>query len=248
MIPWIQIDKVQVPGAEVELSLMRRGTEFSMKLGQNELMNSRLSGSEQALATLSCKRIEGVKQPRILIGGLGMGFTLRAALAVLGADARIIVAELVPAVIAWARGPMAELFGGSLTDPRAEIREADVADVIGASRQTFDAVLLDVDNGPEGLIRKANDALYDAKGLQAIRGALRPGGVLAVWSSGTNAAFTKRLRAADFEVNEVGVRATTKRSGAHHVIWFATKPRAAAKASNGTNSTASNSKTTKARG
>ena len=228
MIPWIQIDKTKVPGAEIELSLKRRGAEFSMMLGQNELMNSRLSGSEEALATLSCKRIEGVKRPHILIGGLGMGFTLRAALKVLGSDARVVVAELVPAVIAWARGPMAELFGDSLADPRAEIREADVADVISSSRQTFDAVLLDVDNGPEGLIRKANDALYDNRGLQAIRGALRPGGVLAVWSSGPNMAFTKRLRSADFEVNEVGVRATTKRSGAHHVIWFATKPKAAA--------------------
>jgi|SRR5580698_8334351 spermidine synthase len=231
MIRWIQIDKTKVPGAEVELTLKRRGAEFSMMLGQNELMNSRLSGSEEALATLSCRRIEGVKRPHILIGGLGMGFTLRAALKVMGADARIVVAELVPAVIAWARGPMAELFGNSLADPRAEIREADVADVIASSRSVFDAVLLDVDNGPEGLIRKANDALYDAKGLHAIRNALRPGGVLAVWSSGPNVTFTKRLRSADFDVNEVGVRATTKRSGAHHVIWFATKPKTEAKAS-----------------
>src|SRR6201992_2068087 len=130
MIPWLQIDSARVPGAEVELRLMRRGSDFSMMLGQNELMNSRLSGSEEALATLSCKRIEGVKRPHLLIGGLGMGFTLRAALKVLGADARIVVAELVPAVIAWARGPMAELFGDSLSDPRAEIREADVAEVI----------------------------------------------------------------------------------------------------------------------
>jgi spermidine synthase len=230
MIPWLQIDKVQVPGAEVELRLMRRGSDFSMMLGQNELMNSRLSGSEEALGTLSCKRIEGVKRPHILIGGLGMGFTLRAALAVLGTDARITVAELVPAVIAWARGPMAELFGGSLTDPRASIYQGDVVDVIRSSPAAFDAVLLDVDNGPEALIRKANDALYDTKGLQAIGRALQPGGVLAVWSSGPNLAFSKRLRAAGFDVNEVGVRATTKRSGAHHVIWFATKPEAAAKA------------------
>src|SRR5665213_334086 len=227
MIPWIQIDKVEVPGAEVELSLMRRGTEFSMKLGQNELMNSRLSGSEQALATLSCKRIEGVKQPCILIGGLGMGFTLRAALAVLGAEARIVVAELVPAVIAWARGPMAEWCGDSLTDPRADIRSADVVEVIEAQASAYDAILLDVDNGPAGLIRKANDALYDLRGLQAIRRALRPGGVLAVWSSGPDPAFSRRLRDAGFEVNEVAVRATTKRSGARHVIWFATRSEAA---------------------
>src|ERR1700678_2011361 len=119
MIPWLQIGTTPVPGAEVELRLMRRGDEFSMMLGQNELMNSRLSGSEEALATLACKRIELVKRPRLLIGGLGMGFTLRAALAVLDAQARITVAELVPAVMVWARGPMADIFGGSLTDPRA---------------------------------------------------------------------------------------------------------------------------------
>ena len=227
MIPWLQIDTTRVPDADVELRLMRRGTEFSMMLGQNELMNSRLSGSEEALATLTCKKIEAVKRPHLLVGGLGMGFTLRAALAVLGPDARITVAELVPAVIAWARGPMAEIFGNSVNDPRADIREADVVDIVKASRSAFDAILLDVDNGPEALIREANNALYDLKGLQSIRHALRPGGILAVWSSGPNLAFSKRLRAADFEVNEVGVRATTKRSGAHHVIWFATKPRAA---------------------
>src|SRR5664280_1715273 len=130
MIPWLQVDSTRVPGAEVELRLMRRGTEFSMMLGPNELMNSRLSGSEEALATLACKRIEAVKRPHLLIGGLGMGFTLRAALAVLGSEARITVAELVPAVIAWAKGPMAAIFGDSLTDPRASICTADVVDVI----------------------------------------------------------------------------------------------------------------------
>jgi spermidine synthase len=224
MIPWLQLDTARVPGADVQLRLMQRGAEFYMRLGQNELMSSRLSGSEEALATLACRRIETVKRPHLLIGGLGMGFTLRAALAVLGSDARIMVAELVPAVIAWARGPMADIFGDSLDDPRASIREADVVDVIRSHDSAFDAILLDVDNGPEGLIRKANDALYDLKGLNAIRRALRPGGVLAVWSSGPNPLFSKRLRAAGFDVNEVAVRATTKRSGSRHVIWFATKP------------------------
>lgn len=223
MIPWVHIDTARVPGADVELRLMRRGDEFSMMLGQNELMNSRLSGSEEALATLACRQIAAVERPHLLIGGLGMGFTLRAALAVLGSGARITVAELVPAVIAWARGPMAEIFGDSLRDPRANIREADVIEVIRSGPAAFDAILLDVDNGPEGLIRKANDALYDLKGLKAIGKALRPGGVLAVWSSGPNPAFTKRLRDAGFDVNEVALRATTKRSGARHVIWFATK-------------------------
>jgi spermidine synthase len=223
MIPWMHIDTARVPDSDVELRLMRRGAEFSMMLGQNELMNSRLSGSEEALATLACRQIEAVEAPHLLIGGLGMGFTLRAALAVLGSEARIVVAELVPAVIAWARGPMKDIFGGSLSDVRADIRQADVIEVIKSQAKAFDAILLDVDNGPEGLIRKANDALYDAKGLKAIHRALRPAGVLAVWSSGPNPKFTKRLRDAGFAVNEVAVRATTKRSGARHVIWFATK-------------------------
>src|SRR5665213_1952987 len=126
MIPWLQIDTTRVPGAKVELRLMRRGDEFSMMLGQNELMNSRLSGSEEALATLVCRRLETVKGPHLLIGGLGMGFTLRAALAVLGSDARIDVAELVPAVVAWARGPMAGIFGDCLSDARVDVGVRDV--------------------------------------------------------------------------------------------------------------------------
>ena len=199
-----------------------------MMLGQNELMNSRLSGSEEALATLTAKKIEGIRQPHLLVGGLGMGFTLRAALAVLGSEARITVAELVPAVVTWARGPMAEIFGNCMSDPRVNICEVDVVDMVKSSPSTFDAILLDVDNGPEALIREANNALYDSNGLTSLGRALRPGGVLAVWSSGPNLAFSKRLHAAGFDVKEVGVRATTKRSGAHHVIWFATKSRTAA--------------------
>jgi spermidine synthase len=223
MIPWLQIDSTRVPGSDVELRLMRRGDDFSMMLGANELMNSRLSGSEEALATLACRRIMSVQRPHLLIGGLGMGFTLRAALAVLGPEARIVVAELVPEVIAWARAPMSKLFGESLVDPRASIRQADVVNVIQSHASSFDAILLDVDNGPEGLIRKANDALYDSNGLRAIHRALRPRGVLAVWSSGPNAAFSRRLRDAGFEVDEVNVRATAKRKGASHVIWFGTR-------------------------
>ena len=223
MIPWEKIDTARIPGTDDELRLMRRGSEFSIKLGSNELMNSRLSGSEEALATLAAKRIENVASPQMLIGGLGMGFTLRAALAVLGGKAQIVVAELVPAVVAWARGPMAEIFGDSLIDPRVTIREADVAEIIRSHRSTFDAILLDVDNGPEGLTRKGNDALYSATGLNAARTALRPGGVLAIWSSGPNAAFTKRLRSAGFDVNEINIRATGKGRGVRHVIWIATK-------------------------
>lgn len=222
MIPWILLDTAQVPGGG-ELRLMRRGAEFSIKLGQNELMNSRLSGSEEALATLACARLEGCKKPCLLIGGLGMGFTLRAALSALGADARIVVAELVPEVVAWARGPMADVFGDSLTDPRVSIREKDVGLLIRGERSAFDAILLDVDNGPEGLSREANDTLYNQSGLGSAHAALRPGGVLAVWSSGPNPRFTQRLLKAGFDVDEINTRANGKRGGARHVIWMATK-------------------------
>src|SRR5437879_2797044 len=150
MIPWSLLETAQVPDGSGELRLMRRGAEFSIRLGHNELMNSRLGGSEEALATMACERIRARKRARLLIGGLGMGFTLRAALGGLGTEARIIVAELVPAVSAWARGPMAEVFGKCLTDPRVRIREADVVDLIREAPSAFDAILLDVDNGPGG--------------------------------------------------------------------------------------------------
>ena len=221
MIPWSLLDKAQVPGGG-ELRLMQRGTEFSIRLGHNELMNSRVSGSEEALATIACARIQARPRPQILIGGLGMGFTLRAALAMLGTEARIMVAELVPAVLKWAHGSMAEVFGNSLTDPRVSIRESDVGHVIRSGRSKFDAILLDVDNGPEGLTRDSNDALYDLAGLSAARATLRPGGILAVWSSGPDLNFTRRLRKTGFEVDEVKVRANGSRGGARHVIWIAT--------------------------
>lgn len=222
MIPWIQLDAAKTPDGEQELRLKRRGSEFSIMLGSNELMNSRLSGSEEALAKLTCEKIRDRVNPHILIGGLGMGFTLRAALAELGDDAKITVAELVPAVVAWARGPMAEIFRGCLDDPRVTVVEADVSLLIVGATAAWDAILLDVDNGPEGLTHKANDALYDLAGLRAARDALRPGGVLAVWSSGPDDGFTRRLRQAGFSVEEMKVRATGKR-GARHVIWIAGK-------------------------
>lgn len=223
MIPWTLIDTADIPGGAGTLRLKRRGAEFSIMLGDNELMNSRLSGSEQALATLACERIRAVAEPRVLIGGLGMGFTLRAALAVLGPRARVVVAELVPAVVAWARGPMAEVHGAGLDDPRVAIEETDVGRSIRAARAGYDAILLDVDNGPDGLTLAANDGLYDRAGLGAARAALRPGGVLAVWSSGPDPRFTERLRRSGFAVEEIRVRANGKRGGARHVVWMATR-------------------------
>ena len=223
MIPWSLIDTAPIPGGAGTLRLKRRGAEFSIMLGDNELMNSRLSGSEQALATLSCERIRSRPGPRVLIGGLGMGFTLRAALAALDSQALVVVAELVPAVVAWARGPMADLHGSSLTDSRVTIVETDVGRLIRDARASYDAILLDVDNGPDGLTRNANDALYNKTGLIAAREALRPGGVLAVWSSGPDQGFTENLRRAGFGVEEIKARANGKRGGARHVIWIATR-------------------------
>jgi spermidine synthase len=222
LLPWIVLDTAQIPGGGA-LRLKRRGTEFSIMLGDNELMNSRLGGSEAALADLSAERIKNRPAQQILIGGLGMGFTLRAALAAFDSSAQIEVAELVPAVIAWARGPMAEIFDGSLDDRRTKIREDDVLRLIASSHAAYDAILLDVDNGPNGLSRAANDGLYQGAGLLAAKRALRPGGLLAIWSAGEDAAFAARLRKAGFAVDERRVRAKGVK-GAKHVIWLATRP------------------------
>lgn len=157
------------------------------------------------------------------IGGYGMGFTLRAALGVLDQDARITLAELVPEIIDWARGPMAELADGCLDDPRVDLLMGDVVPVIAAGRACYDAILLDVDNGPDGLTAAANDRLYSATGLAAARAALTPGGILAVWSAGSDDAFTRRLASAGFAVDEVAVRARDNGKGPRHVIWFAQK-------------------------
>ncbi len=223
MLPWVQLDSAPIPGESGELRLKQRGSEFSIMLGSNELMNSRLSGSEEALATLSRDKIAGRPRPNMLIGGLGMGFTLRAALSALPADASVTVAELVPAVVQWAHGPMSAVFQGCLDDPRVAIHQGDVGELIRQSKAKFDAILLDVDNGPDGLTRRSNDSLYDFAGLRSARDALRPGGVLAVWSSGPDAGFTRRLRDCGFAVEAVNTRANGKRGGARHVIWLAVK-------------------------
>ncbi|MDQ8731620.1 spermidine synthase [Bradyrhizobium sp. LHD-71] len=220
MIPWKLIDTAPVPGGQADLRLMQRGSEYSIMLGQNELMNSRLSGSEEALATQTCARISAVKRPHLLIGGLGMGFTLRAALAAVGPEATIVVAELMPSIVRWAQGPLAHIFGTSLTDRRVDIRETDVGDMIRSHRSNFDAIILDVDNGPEGLTRDGNSALYSLQGLNLAYTALRPAGVLAVWSSGPNPDFKRRLAKSRFAVEELRVRARGSR-GARHIIWLA---------------------------
>ena len=220
MTPMELLGVAKAPEGE-ELKLFRRGGDFMIVLDRNELMNSRMSGSEEALATMTCERLGNRPKPHLLIGGYGMGFTLRAALRALGSDARLTVAELVPEIIAWARGPMAELAAGCLDDPRVAVVETDVAKLIAAARGTYDAILLDVDNGPDGLVRQANDGIYSASGLASAKAALRPGGVLAIWSAAPDAQFTRRLTAAGFAVDEVTVRARSNGKGARHVIWFA---------------------------
>ena len=222
MIPWETLDTAAIPGGSETLRLKRRGTEFSIMLGTNELMNSRLSGSEEALARLTIERLN-TPAPRVLIGGLGLGFTLRACLPLLPAQARVTVVELVPAVVAWARGPLAALHGDSLDDPRVTIVEEDVGTVIRAAKADWDAILLDVDNGPEGLSRAGNDALYSATGLAPARAALAPGGVLSVWSAGPDRGFTRRLQSSGLKVEEIPVRAGTTKRGARHVVWVGRK-------------------------
>lgn len=224
MLPWVELGRTTVPGDSAELRLMQRGGEFAIMVGPIALMNSRMTGSEIALADVACERLKARRNVRMLIGGYGMGFTLRAALAGLGADAKIVVAELVPAVIDWARGPMAELTAGSLDDPRVSIYDGDVGAAIGAASSSFDAILLDVDNGPDGLSRSANGKLYTRAGLETARKALKPNGLLVVWSAAPDRAFAARLGHAGFAVEEITARAHNGRGG-RYVIWVGKKAR-----------------------
>ncbi len=221
MIPWELIDSSRVPGTGGELRLYRRGREFSIMANGAELMNSRAHGSEDALAELACSRIADRPAPRVLIGGLGMGYTAAAALRRLGAEGRVVVAELVPAVVEWNHGPLSDLAGHPLQDRRITVREMDVALVMKGEKQAYDAILLDVDNGPEAMTREGNSWLYTPAGLDAARAALRPTGVLAVWSAGPDQAFSRRLVQAGFDVDEVCVRARGPKGGGRHTIWLA---------------------------
>ncbi|MBU0961226.1 MAG: hypothetical protein KKH60_06835 [Proteobacteria bacterium] len=221
MIPWELLDSAPVPEGSGILRLYRRGDEFSIRVDGCELMNSRVHSSEDALAELACTRLAHTPSPRILIGGLGMGYTAAAALQTLGPQAQVVVAELVPAVVTWNKGPLAGLAGYPLEDPRVLVREIDVALILKAEQHTFDAVVLDVDNGPDGLTRTGNDWLYSRAGLQTIHTALRPTGILAVWSASPDPTFSKLLRQTGFVVEEVTVRARGRKGGSRHMIWLA---------------------------
>lgn len=221
MIPWELLDSAPVPGSSSELHLYRRGEEFSIRVDRRELMNSRVHGSEDALAQMACASIADRAAARVLIGGLGMGYTVAAALERLEADAEVVVAELAPAVVAWNRGPLLDLVGRPLESSRVTVREVDVAQILRTEQAAFDAILLDVDNGPEGLTRRSNRWLYGQAGLAAAWKTLRLGGVLAIWSVGPNQSFADRLRQAGYAVEESRVRARATNKGAWHTIWIA---------------------------
>ena len=225
MLPRETIATAAIPGGET-LTLIGHGRDFVVMLGRDELMGTRMQFSEEQLAILTLERVTAPR-PRVLVGGYGMGFTYRAALARLPAGGSVTVAEVVPGVLDWAQGPLAHLTGDTLADPRGEVIIADVAalidDAIDGTTPRYDAILLDVDNGPDGIVRDANDRLYTRTGIAKAREALNPGGVLAVWSAGPDPAFARRLRDSGMAVEERTVRARPNNKGPRHTIWFAEK-------------------------
>ena len=222
MIPWEHLGDADIPGTGEQLRLFRRDREHSLRLERTELMNSRMHESEEELARVALSGLPADSSPAVLIGGLGMGFTLRAALDQLPAGARVVVAELVPEVVDWNHRYLGQLAGQPLEDKRVAVRVGDVADSLKASTSEFDFVLLDTDNGPEGTSAEANEWLYDLPGLEAIRNSLKPGGTLGVWSAFSSRAFTERLARSGFRVKQVKARAR-KGKAARHVIWLASR-------------------------
>ncbi len=224
MIPWILLDTVQIPESDKELRLYQRDKEYSIKINSSELMNSRVHSSEDALGRLACLKITNQKKQKILIGGLGMGFTLRAALNNLKGGAQVTVAELIPSVVKWNNNFLVHLAKNPLKDKRVTVYEGDVVDKINTAENIYHAILLDVDNGAQGLTQKKNDSLYTLEGLKSAYDALQPQGVLAVWSAGLDKTFTRRLRNVKFQVEEIHVPTYSKhKGGMQYVVWIAIK-------------------------
>jgi len=222
---WTLLGEAPIPGTDQSLRLYRGKDDFFIKIfgqasGSHELMSTRKYGSEDALGALPCQRLRNKETARVLIGGLGMGFTLAAALEVLGARAEVTVAELIPEVVDWNHGPLGEFSGRPLDDPRTRVHVGDVANLLRKKRAAYDVIALDVDNGPEGLTSRTNNWLYSLSGIAAAQDALRPGGILAYWSAGPDQDFHDGLRRCGFMVEEVTVRAHGKK-GARHIIWLA---------------------------
>jgi spermidine synthase len=219
---WTRLGEATIPDTKQTLVLYQGKDDFSIRIsGGGELMSTRKHGSEDALGSLPCKRLKRPETAQVLIGGLGMGFTLTAVLAVVGSKAEVTVAELIPEVVEWNRGPLGEYSGRPLDDPRTRIHVGDVAKLLKQSRAGFDVIALDVDNGPEGLTKRTNDWLYSSAGIIAAQEALRtPAGIVAYWSAGPDQAFHDRLRRCGFLVDEISVHAHGKK-GARHTIWLA---------------------------
>jgi spermidine synthase len=220
MKPWELLGTTRTPDGD-EMTLVRRDTEYVILASGKSLMSSRMHGSEEALAALACRRTRTRDRPCVLVGGLGMGFTLRATLDLLPPDATVVVTELLPAVVEWNRGPLAALAGRPLEDRRVKVEVGNVAVTLRASRDRFDAVLLDVDNGPAAFTTSANDGLYSDTGLAAARRALKAGGILAVWSAWEDRKFEQRLRYGGFTVEVERLRARLKKGGPRHTIFLA---------------------------
>lgn len=225
MSQWNRLDVAPIPGTDQSLALYQGKDDFLIRIsGQRssaqDLMNSRAHGSEDTLGRLPCERIQKTDSARVLIGGLGMGFTLAAALKAVGPDAIVTVAELIPRVVDWNRGPLGDRSGRPLDDPRTRIYLGDVANLLVKSPACFDVIALDVDNGPEGLTKTGNDWLYSVSGIGATQDALRPGGILAYWSAGQDPEFHERLRASGFLVEEIRVRGHGNK-GSRYIIWLA---------------------------
>ena len=225
MLPRETIATAEIPGGDT-LTLVSHGRDFIIMLGRDELMGTRMQFSEEQLAVLALAELDA-KDPRVLIGGYGMGFTYRAALAAVGEDGELVVAEIVPEILDWAKGPLQHLTGNTLDDPRGEVVICDVAALIDDANdgtcEKFDAILLDVDNGPDGIVRDQNSRIYTRTGLAKAREALNPGGILSVWSAAPDHKFTKRLKDAGFDVEVREVRARPNNKGPRHTIWFARK-------------------------
>ena len=224
MRPWESIDQESVPDDDGTIYLIARGSEFVIHVDGRELMSNRMHGSEDALAELAADRLERLEDARFLVGGLGMGFTLAAALRRVGAAGSVTVAELMPAVVRWNRETVGKAAGHPLLDPRAVVYQGDVGDLVEKAPAPWSAILLDVDNGPAALSRPNNGWLYTRQGLKAARAALISGGVLGIWSASGNDSLTGRLRKAGYEVEvihhtEEG-RPTPDDSGTH-VLWMA---------------------------
>jgi spermidine synthase len=218
---WTELGEAPIPGTGQSLYLYQGKDDFFIKVtGGHELMSTRKHGSEDALGSLPCQRLRNPVAARVLIGGLGMGFTLAAVLDAVGPQAEVVVAELIPEVVDWNRGPLGERSGRPLDDPRTRVHVGDVSKLLRKKTACYDVIALDVDNGPEGLTKRANDWIYSTAGIAAAQDALRPKGVLAYWSAGPDQAFHDRLRRCGLITEEVTVYAHGKK-GARHTIWLA---------------------------